>query len=203
MSYENTEGFEGFMEAAERIRRQVDIVREIANFVQLDNRGKYWEGRCPFHGGDQYPTFIVSPRGRIYHCFHCGATGDVIAFAARFRDISWWDAVYWLATLHGIPCPELEALGERRDVQPHALPEKIRLNRAVRTQVFLASLKNPLALFEEMERHFAEIYAGDPSPVATRKERLDQFLAELRAYRRELLAVLAEFQKLPDEESDL
>ena len=55
------------------------IVNTISDYVELIKSGKNYKGLCPFHE-EKTPSFTVSPRTERYHCFGCGADGDVIEF---------------------------------------------------------------------------------------------------------------------------
>ena len=56
-----------------------DIVSVISSYVQLKKSGRSFMGRCPFHN-ERTPSFSVSPDKQLYHCFGCGAGGNVISF---------------------------------------------------------------------------------------------------------------------------
>ncbi len=66
-------------ETVEHIRRSVDIVDIIQQYVSLKKQGRNYFGLCPFHG-EKTPSFSVSPEKQIYHCFGCGAGGNVFSF---------------------------------------------------------------------------------------------------------------------------
>ena len=74
--------FEAMAEAgsfAERVKQQADIVRVIGEYVRLKKTGQNFTGLCPFHQ-EKTPSFAVHPVKQIYHCFGCGAGGDVFKF---------------------------------------------------------------------------------------------------------------------------
>ncbi len=80
---------------------------EVGKVVALigHGRGEY-SGPCPFHN-DHGEQFTVSDRARTFHCFGCGAHGDVIAFIARTEGVEWGVAAERLAARLGIsPPPE-------------------------------------------------------------------------------------------------
>ncbi len=66
-------------EVVENIRQASDIVEVISDFVQLKKQGRQYIGLCPFHG-ENTPSFSVSPEKQLYHCFGCGAGGNVFTF---------------------------------------------------------------------------------------------------------------------------
>jgi P4 family phage/plasmid primase-like protien len=64
----------------EALKAKADISAVIGHYVALKKRGAEFVGRCPFHSPDNNPSFYVVPAKGIYHCFACGASGDVIEF---------------------------------------------------------------------------------------------------------------------------
>lgn len=88
-------------ELIEEIRTKSDIVDVISDYVQLTKRGRNWFGLCPFHG-ENTPSFSVSDDKQIFHCFGCGAGGNVITFVMDIENISFPDAVAKLGDRLGI-----------------------------------------------------------------------------------------------------
>ena len=78
----------------------------ISQYVQLKKSGQNWKGLCPFHS-EKTPSFMVSPSKQIFHCFGCSAGGDVIAFASKYENLSFNEAVSLLAGKAGIPLSSL------------------------------------------------------------------------------------------------
>jgi DNA primase len=83
-------------EDIEKIRTSVDIVDVVSEYVQLKKQGRNYFGLCPFHG-EKSPSFSVSPEKQIYHCFGCGAGGNVFSFLMESEGYSFTDAVRKLA----------------------------------------------------------------------------------------------------------
>jgi DNA primase catalytic core len=80
---------------------KVDIVRVIGRYVNLKRRGSQYVGLCPFHK-EKNPSFYVDPDKGVYHCFGCGASGNVITFLAEIEGISKAEALSLLAEEFGI-----------------------------------------------------------------------------------------------------
>ena len=73
----------------------------LANMFSLTKRGRNYFGLCPFHG-EQTPSFSVTQEKQIFHCFGCGAGGNVITFLMDIENISFPDAVVKLGERIGI-----------------------------------------------------------------------------------------------------
>lgn len=83
-----------------------DIVEVVSSYVQLSKRsGANLFGLCPFHS-EKTPSFSVSPGKQIYHCFGCGKGGGVINFIMEVENLSFPEAVAFLAKRAGMPMPE-------------------------------------------------------------------------------------------------
>ncbi len=83
------------------IRNSVDIVDVVSQYVNLKNRGNNYLALCPFHN-EKTPSFVVSSQKRIFHCFGCGAGGDVIKFVSEIENISYYEAALKLAKDYNI-----------------------------------------------------------------------------------------------------
>lgn len=86
------------------IRNAADIVDIISERVALKKAGKDYSGLCPFHS-EKTPSFTVSQTKQIFHCFGCGAGGDIFNFLIQFDGISFPEAVASLARRYGIQLP--------------------------------------------------------------------------------------------------
>ncbi|MDP2158093.1 MAG: DNA primase [Nitrospirota bacterium] len=88
----------------EEIKERIDIVDFIEGYVQLRKSGQNWKGLCPFHT-EKTPSFTVSQAKQIYHCFGCGAGGDVIGFLVNYERMSFPEALQVLAEKAGVKLP--------------------------------------------------------------------------------------------------
>ena len=88
----------------DEVRDRTDIVEVISQSVSLKKVGKNFKGLCPFHS-EKTPSFTVSSEKRIYHCFGCGAGGNVFKFVMEVQKISFVDAVRQFAERAGVPIP--------------------------------------------------------------------------------------------------
>ncbi|WP_017728374.1 DNA primase [Halalkalibacterium ligniniphilum] len=92
-------------EKIEEIRRSVDIVEVVSDYVQLKKQGRNYLGLCPFHG-EKTPSFTVSADKQLYHCFGCGAGGNVFTFLEELEGYSFMEAVQQLSKRANISLPE-------------------------------------------------------------------------------------------------
>lgn len=91
-----------------------DIVDVVSGYVRLGKKsGSNMFGLCPFHS-EKTPSFSVSPDKQIYHCFGCGKGGGVINFIMEIENLSFPEAVEFLAKRAGMPLPEQAEDGESR-----------------------------------------------------------------------------------------
>ena len=83
------------------IRRSVDIVDVISEYIPLEQKGRNYFAVCPFHD-DHNPSMSISPEKQIYTCFVCGAHGNVFNFIMDYDNVSFYDALKKLADRVGI-----------------------------------------------------------------------------------------------------
>ena len=88
----------------DEIRANSDIVDVISQYVILKRSGRNFFGLCPFHR-EKSPSFSVSPDKQIFHCFGCGAGGDVFGFVKRIENIEFKEAIEFLAERSNIKLP--------------------------------------------------------------------------------------------------
>jgi len=99
----------------EEVRYRNDIAEVIGSYVTLQRSGSRFKCCCPFHK-EKTPAFIVNQQMQIYHCFGCGAGGDVFRFIQEFEGVDFITAVKLLAQKAGIPIETEEAApGEKSD----------------------------------------------------------------------------------------
>ena len=93
--------------------RIVDVVGE---FVTLRKAGVNYKGLCPFHD-DRNPSFMVSPAKNICHCFVCGKGGTPVSFLMEHEQMTYPEALRWLARKYNIEVVEKELTDEEREQQ--------------------------------------------------------------------------------------
>ena len=91
----------------DELKNKNDIVEVVGKFVQLQQRGGNYWGRCPFHH-EKTASFSVNPNGQFFYCFGCHKSGDVISFVMEIESLDFNDAVKYLAERAKIPLPEVK-----------------------------------------------------------------------------------------------
>ena len=105
----DTEGVAFFNERfIEELKLKCDIVSIVSQYVQLVKKGTRYACVCPFHP-DKNPSMYINTQGQFYHCFGCGASGDVITFIMEMESLSYPEAVKFLAERAGMELPEYKA----------------------------------------------------------------------------------------------
>ncbi|WP_445670129.1 DNA primase [Peribacillus sp. FSL M8-0224] len=89
-------------EKINQIREAVDIVDLIGEYVQLKKQGRNYFGLCPFHG-ENSPSFSVSTEKQIFHCFGCGAGGNIFTFLMDIEGYSFVESAKVLAEKGNVP----------------------------------------------------------------------------------------------------
>ncbi|HBB01395.1 MAG: DNA primase [Bacteroidetes bacterium GWD2_45_23] len=99
-----------------RIQDAAQIVDIVSDFVTLRRRGVNWVGLCPFHD-DRTPSFYVSPSKNICKCFSCGEGGSPIHFVMKHEQLSYYEALKYVARKYGIEVVEKEFTDEEKQAQ--------------------------------------------------------------------------------------
>lgn len=96
-----------------RIMDSTKIEEVVSEFVTLKKRGINYIGLCPFHN-DSHPSFSVSPTRGICHCFTCGKGGNAVNFLMELEQMTYPDALRWLAKKYNIEIQEREMTNEEK-----------------------------------------------------------------------------------------
>ena len=100
----------------DRILDAAQIVDVVSEFVTLRKRGVNFVGLCPFHD-DKTPSFYVSPAKGLCKCFACGKGGNVVHFVMEHEQMTYPEALRWLAKKYNIEIKERELTDEEKEVQ--------------------------------------------------------------------------------------
>jgi DNA primase len=152
----------------EEIKQANDIVEVLSDFLKLKKRGANYLALCPFHN-EKTPSFSVSPSKQIYHCFGCGKGGNVYTFLMEHENLSFIEAVKYLAKRAGIQLPEKKLSPEERSKYEHLyyanqVARKFFLKQLWETEngrKVLRYLKESRGLSEDTINHFELGFAPD------------------------------------------
>ncbi len=155
-------------ELVEEVRVRNDIVDVVSGYVRLQKKGANHWGCCPFHN-EKTPSFAVNGAKQMYHCFGCGAGGNVYTFVMNYENYTFPEAVKMLAARAGVSLPEAEYDEEQKQRQNHR-QQLLDVNREAAT-FFYYQLRSPQGqvgyryladreLSDETMRKFGLGYAG-------------------------------------------
>lgn len=93
-----------YAEFLKTLKTKCDLVEVISSYVKVERRGANYWACCPFHH-EKTPSFSINAPDRYYHCFGCGASGDVIRFVQEYENVEFPQAVEILAKRAGLEVP--------------------------------------------------------------------------------------------------
>ena len=135
----------------QRVIDAADVHGVISDFIQLHKKGAGFWACCPFHG-EKSPSFYVNPARNRFHCFGCGEGGDAVAFLMKHQNMTFQQAIEWLAKKYNIEVryESKEQSQQERDDAKH------------RESLFFA--------VAEVQKFFIECFNSDaPDAMAARK----------------------------------
>ena len=103
-------------QTVEKIKDAANIVEVVSEFVTLKKSGANYKGLCPFHD-EKTPSFMVSPARNSCHCFGCGKGGTPVSFIMEHEQMTYPEALRWLAKKYHIEIRERELTVEEKREQ--------------------------------------------------------------------------------------
>ncbi len=94
-------------QTVQKVLDVADILDVVGEFVNLHKAGANYKGLCPFHN-EKTPSFVVSPAKQIFKCFGCGESGTAVSFLMKYENLSFPEAIKWLAKKYNITIEEKE-----------------------------------------------------------------------------------------------
>lgn len=129
----------------ERIKDAANIVEVVSEFVTLRRSGANYKGLCPFHD-EKTPSFYVSPARGMCHCFGCGKGGNPIGFIMEHEQMTYPEALRWLANKYHI------------EIQERELSENEKREQSERESMFIVN--------EWAMKYFQDKMQNDPDGIA-------------------------------------
>jgi DNA primase len=124
----------------EEVRRRIDIVSLIGEYVTLKKAGRNYLGLCPFHR-EKTPSFTVSPEKQMFYCFGCSEGGNGVSFLMKLNHLTFPEAVRHLAGKVGVVIPDRPLSSEERERS--TLGEQIRRVNGLAADYFAKALQSP------------------------------------------------------------
>ena len=100
----------------DRIKETANIVDVVSEFVTLRKSGANYKGLCPFHN-EKTPSFFVTPARNTCHCFGCGRGGNPVSFIMEHEQMTYPEALRWLANKYHIEIRERELTNEEKEAE--------------------------------------------------------------------------------------
>lgn len=119
----------------DQVRDRTDIAEVISRYIPLKKAGRNYKAVCPFHH-EKTPSFMVSPVKQIYHCFGCGAGGNVFNFLMKYERIEFPEAVRELAQKAGVAIPQATAPSREKS----SLSERLHAINEMATSFYFKNL---------------------------------------------------------------
>ncbi len=129
----------------ERIKSAANIVEVVSEFVTLRRSGANYKGLCPFHD-EKTPSFMVSPARGTCHCFGCGKGGNAVSFIMEHEQMTYPEALRWLARKYHI------------DIQERELTDAEKMAQSERESMFIVN--------EWVASYFQDILRNDVDGLA-------------------------------------
>lgn len=104
------------------IKERLDLVDFLRSYLRLLPAGKNFKALCPFHQ-EKTPSFIVSPERKLWHCFGCGAGGDLFGFVMRYENLEFPEALRLLAERAGLPLQGAAFTADKEQVTLYEINE--------------------------------------------------------------------------------
>ena len=111
----------------EQIQSKLDIADIVGSYIPLKRAGRNFKACCPFHH-EKTPSFVVSPVKGIYHCFGCGAGGDMISFVMKHESLEFMEALRILADKAGVDLSDMKGGFRARQAKGSATSGLYRIN---------------------------------------------------------------------------
>ncbi len=112
------------MNEIEKFKEKIDFVELVSDYTRVKRSGKNYMALCPFHE-EKTPSLSIDPDAKLFHCFGCGKSGDIIKFVMEIESLSFSEAVEFLSKKYNIPSPKISKKTSKIENEIYALNELI------------------------------------------------------------------------------
>src|SRR5579864_9490952 len=156
------------------VQAKVDLLAYVSQYVTLKKRGREYTGLCPFHA-EKTPSFSLNADKQVWHCYGCGAGGDLIKFVQRYENVDFQTALRMLAQRAGVELRESKDAGRRRSER-----EAIYEANAVAASYFAAELKKSPAARDYLRSRGVALETAEKFGIGFAPDSWDGFVAAAR-----------------------
>jgi DNA primase len=128
------------------VQAKVDLLSYVSQYVTLKKRGREYTGLCPFHP-EKTPSFSLNAEKQVWHCYGCGAGGDLLKFVERYENVDFTTALRMLAQRAGVELRESPDARRQRSER-----EAIFEANAIAQAYFASSLRKDAGALEYVKR---------------------------------------------------
>ncbi len=152
-----------FGEFLQRLKIKNDIVEVLGSYMKLDRKGANYWACCPFHH-EKTPSFSVNAADGFYHCFGCGASGDVIRFVQEYENVDFMQAVQILAKRAGLEVPAYDDRDAERAAQLKQKRDTLLKITNLSARFYLSNLYSGRA-----DEHLSYLFGRKIEPTTVKK----------------------------------
>ncbi len=163
-----------FERLLEEIRSKVDIVDYISDYIPLKKSGQNYKALCPFHA-EKTPSFMVNQSKQIFHCFGCGAGGDVVSFLMKHENLSFTEAIQVISKKAGIKLEDLSFDKDRSERR-----EKLFIINGEATNFFINNLHDSEAAKMYLKKRGIEDISLQSFSIGYAPRKRDSLLKHLK-----------------------
>lgn len=159
------------------IKKRINIVDLLSNYISLKKRGKSFIGLCPFHH-EKTPSFNVNPDKGFYKCFGCGESGDIFTFIQKYENVEFYDALKLLAEKAGV---QIEV--NEKSIEKKTEKDLIYLANGYAIQFFKKSLNDSQEALSYLSRRGISNESINKFSLGFAPDRWDGLLKYLESYK--------------------
>jgi DNA primase len=156
------------------VQAKVDLLSYVSQYVTLKKRGREYTGLCPFHP-EKTPSFSLNAEKQVWHCYGCGAGGDLLKFVERYENVDFSTALRMLAQRAGVELRESPDARRQRSER-----EAIFEANAVAQAYFASALRKDPGALEYVQRRGLTAESAEKFGIGYAPDAWDGFVAAAR-----------------------